>query len=63
MTPKDESPRIEPRPPTLQADSLLTESPEKPKDTGVGSLSLLQGIFLTQESNWVSCITDRLFTN
>ena len=24
----------------------------KPKNTGVGSLSLLQGLFLTQESNW-----------
>ena len=24
----------------------------KPKNTGVGSLSLLQGIFPTQESNW-----------
>ena len=24
----------------------------KPKNTGMGSLSLLQGIFLTQESNW-----------
>ena len=24
----------------------------KPKNTGVGSLSLLQWIFLTQESNW-----------
>ena len=24
----------------------------KPKNTGVGSLSLLQGIFLTQELNW-----------
>ena len=24
----------------------------KPKNTGVGSPSLLQGIFLTQESNW-----------
>ena len=28
------------------------ESPEKPKNTGLGSLSFLQGIFLTQESNW-----------
>ena len=26
--------------------------PEKPKNTGVGSLSLLQGIFPTQESSW-----------
>ena len=46
------NPGIEPRYPTLQADSLLSEPPGKPKNTGVGSLSLLQGIFLTQESNW-----------
>ena len=30
-------------------DSLPTEPQGKPKNTGVGSLSLLQGIFLTQE--------------
>ena len=35
----------------MQGDSLLTETPGKPKNTGVGSLSLLQWIFLTQESN------------
>ena len=35
----------------LQADSLPSEPPEKPKNTRVGSLSLLQGNFLTQESN------------
>ena len=46
------NPGIEPRSPTLQVDSLLTESPEKPKNTGVGSLSILQGIFPTQKSNW-----------
>ena len=44
-------PRIEPRSPTLQADSLLAELQGKPRNTGVGSLSLLQQIFLTQESN------------
>ena len=32
-------------------DSLPAEPPGKPKNTGVGSLSLLQGIFPTQESN------------
>ena len=46
------NPGIEPRSPTMQADSLSAESPEKPKNSGVGSLSLLQGIFPTQESNW-----------
>ena len=35
----------------IAADSLPSEPPGKPKNTGVGSLSLLQGIFLTQESN------------
>ena len=45
-------PRDEPRSPALQADSLPAEPQGKPKNTGVGSLSLLQWIFLTQESNW-----------
>ena len=36
----------------LQADSLLSEPPGQPKNTGVGSLSLLQKIFPTQELNW-----------
>ena len=44
-------PGIKPGSPALQVDSLLSEPPEKPKDTGVGSLSLLQGIFLTQALN------------
>ena len=46
------SPGIKPRYLTLQANSLLAEPRGKPKKTGVSSLSLLQGIFLTQESNW-----------
>ena len=45
-------PRITPRSPALQVDSLPSKPPGKPKNTGVGNLSLLQGIFLTQESNW-----------
>ena len=45
-------PRIKSRSPTLQVDSLPAEPQGKPKNTGVGSLSLLQQIFLTQESNW-----------
>jgi len=36
-------PGIEPRPPALQADSLLSKLLGKPKNTGVGGLSLLQG--------------------
>ena len=42
---------MEPRSPALQADSLLSEPPGKPKNYGVDSLSFLQGIFLTQELN------------
>ena len=44
ISPRDlPNPGIEPRSPTLQADSLLDEPPGKPKNTGVGSLSLLLG--------------------
>ena len=43
---------IKPRSPALHADSLPAEPPGKPKNIEVGSLSLLQQIFLTQESNW-----------
>ena len=39
------------RSPTLQADSSPSEPPGKPKNTGVGSLSLLQGILPTQGLN------------
>ena len=42
---------IEPWSTALQEDSLSTEPQGKPKYTGVGSLSLLQWIFLTQELN------------
>ena len=45
------SPGIEPKPPELRADSSPSEPPGKPKNTRVGSLSLLQGNFPTQESN------------
>ena len=44
------NPGIEPRSPTLQVDSLPSEPSGKLRNTGVGSLSLLQGIF---ESNWL----------
>ena len=46
------NPGIKLRSPTFQADSLPAEPHRKPKNTEVGSLSLLQRIFLTQESNW-----------
>ena len=38
------NPRTEPRSPALQADSLPAEPQGNPKNTGVGSLSLLQWI-------------------
>ena len=45
------NPGTEPRFPALQVDSLPTEPQGKPKNPGLGSLSLLQRIFQTQESN------------
>ena len=42
---------IKPRSPALQVDSLPAEPTGKPRNTGAGSLSLLQKIFLTQEWN------------
>ena len=45
------NPGIEPISPPVQADSLPSEPPGKPKNTGVDSISLLQWIFPTQESN------------
>ena len=46
------NPGIQPRSPSLQADSLPAEPQEKPKNSGLGSLSHLQQIFLIQGSNW-----------
>ena len=45
------NPGIKSRSPTLQADSLPSEPAGKPKNTGVGCHSLLQGIFPTQGLN------------
>ena len=39
----------QPRSPALKADSLPAEPPGKPKNAGVGSLSLFQWIFLIRE--------------
>ena len=55
-------PGVEPGSPALQVDSLPAEPQGKPKNTGVISLSLLQGIFLTQESAQVFYIEGRFFT-
>ena len=47
------NPRLLPHTPKVCSlpDSLPSEPPGKPMNTGVGSLSHLQGIFLTQELN------------
>ena len=47
----------------MHVDSLPTKPQGKPQNTGVVSLSFLQRIFLTQESNRVSCIAGGFFTN
>ena len=45
------NPGIEPRSAALQVDSVPVKPQGKPKNTGVDSLSLLQGLFLTLELN------------
>ena len=56
------NPGNEPRSPSLQTDSLPAEPPGKPKNSGVGSLSLLQGISQPRNRTGVSCIAGRFFT-
>ena len=46
------NPGIKLRSLALQADSLTAEPQEKPKNIGVGNLSLLQQIVPTQGLNW-----------
>ena len=46
------NPGIKLRSPGVGADSLPSEAPGKYKNAGLGSLSLLQGIFPSQQSNW-----------
>jgi len=46
------NPGIEPSSPTLQAHSLPSGPPGKPKSAGMGSLFLLQGNCPIQELNW-----------
>ena len=57
------NPGIKPKSTTLQTDSLLSEPPGKPRNTGGGCYSLHQGIFLTQESNWGPSIESGFFTS
>ena len=49
------NPRIKLRSPALWRDSLPAEPQGKPKNTGVGNLSLLQGIFLTDPGIELGC--------
>ena len=56
-------PGIESRSLPWQVASLPAKPQGKPKNTGMSSLSLLQWIFLSQESNRVSCTAGRFFTN
>ena len=49
--------------PALQVDSLPAEPQGKPQNIGVGRLSLLQGIFPTQETKQGPCIARGFFTN
>ena len=46
-------PGLKPRSPMLQENFLLSKSQGKSMNTGVGSLSLPQGVFLSQKSNQV----------
>ena len=48
---RSSQPRIKPRSPALQVDSLPAEPQGKSKNTGVGILSIHQQIFPTQELN------------
>ena len=57
------NPENELRSPTLQVNSLPSEPTGKPKNTRVGSLSLLQGIFLAQEWNWDFLHCRQIFTS
>ena len=46
------NPGIEPMSPALQVNYLPAEPQEEPKNNNMGSLSLLQQVFLIQELNW-----------
>ena len=56
-------PEIEPRSPALQVDSLPSEPWRKPKNNGVGSLSLLQQISWSRNRTGVFCIAGGFFTS
>ena len=54
---------IESRSPSLQADSLPTEPPEKPKNTGVNSYLFSRGSSWPRSQTGVSRIAGKFFTN
>ena len=57
------NPGIESKSSALQVDSLLSEPPGKPKNTGVGRLSLLKGDFWPRFWTGVSGIAGGFFTS
>ena len=63
-------PGMEPRSPTLQADSLPAEPPGKSKNTGMGSISLewvvypfYSGLSQPRNRTGVSCTVGGFFTS
>ena len=57
------NPRIEPRSPALQADSLAADPQGKPNNAELGSLCLLQWLFQPRNPKGISSIAGRFFTN
>ena len=55
--------RIEPRSPTLQVDSLPSESSGKPKNTGWVAYPFSRGSSQPRNQSRVSCTADRFFTS
>ena len=56
-------PRIQPRSPALQADSLPAEPQGKPKNTGVVAYPFSRGSSQSRNRTGVSCIAGEFFTN
>ena len=56
-------PRIKPRSPALQVDSLPSEPPGKPKNTRVIAYPLSSGCSQPMSQTGVSCIAGRFFTS
>ena len=56
------NPGIEPKSPALHEDSLLSELPEKPKDTGMGSIPFSRRSSQPRDRTRVSCSAGGFFT-